>query len=162
MPARRVVRLHQVHNSKQGLHCMLYVLCTYACILNAVCKMPGLAFSCVFCPWVHCDVCQIWQAEPLPEHACSHLMRRGCLLAEYCFDRRLIWMLTWLLQVVQLCRQLSNRELERSHLLLLYGALSNCINSKEHRVRELVKDTLQLAGNELGLIAHDRSTDASE
>lgn len=65
-------------------------------------------------------------------------------------------------QVVQLCRQLSNREVERSHLLLLYGALSNCINSKEHRVRELVKDTLQLAGNELGLIANDRSTDASE
>ena len=66
-----------------------------------------------------------------------------------------------LLQVVQLCRQLSNRELERSHIFLLYGALCDCINSKEHRVRELAKDTLQLAGTELCLTIHDKSTEAS-
>ena len=57
------------------------------------------------------------------------------------------------LQIVQLCRQLSGKDRERSHLLSLYGALCTCINSKEHRVREVVQDVLQLAGHELGLIA---------
>ena len=64
------------------------------------------------------------------------------------------WMLTCAyLQVVQLCRQLSRKDRERSHLLSLYGALCSCINSKEHRVREVVRDALQLAGQELSLIA---------
>lgn len=57
------------------------------------------------------------------------------------------------LQIVQLCRKLSGKDRERSHLLSLYGALCQCINSKEHRVREVVQDVLQLAGQELGLIA---------
>lgn len=57
------------------------------------------------------------------------------------------------LQVVQLCRQLSGKDRERTHLLLLYSTLCSCINSKEHRVRELVQDVLQLAGIELGLAA---------
>ena len=57
------------------------------------------------------------------------------------------------LQVLQLCRQLSGKDRERSHLLCLYGTLCSCINSKEHRVRELVQDVLQLAGVELGLVA---------
>lgn len=56
-------------------------------------------------------------------------------------------------QVLQLCRQLSGKDRERSHLLCLYGTLCSCINSKEHRVRELVQDVLQLAGVELGLVA---------
>ena len=56
------------------------------------------------------------------------------------------------LQVVHLCRQFSGKDRERSHLLSLYGALCRCINSKEHRVREVVQDVLQLAGQELGLI----------
>jgi len=55
-------------------------------------------------------------------------------------------------QVLQLCRQLSDKDRERSHLLCLYGTLCSCINSKEHRVRELVQDVLQLAGVELGLV----------
>lgn len=57
------------------------------------------------------------------------------------------------MQVVQLCRHLSGKDRERSHLLSLYGALCSCINSKEHRVREVVQDVLQLAGHELGLIS---------
>lgn len=55
-------------------------------------------------------------------------------------------------QVLQLCRQLSGKDRERSHLLCLYNTLCSCINSKEHRVRELVQDVLQLAGVELGLL----------
>ena len=65
----------------------------------------------------------------------------------------------FLLQVVSFCRQISGRERERSHLLSLYAALCSCINSKEHRVRELVQDVLQLAGQELGLIASTGETD---
>lgn len=59
----------------------------------------------------------------------------------------------WLdLQVMQMCRKLAGKDRERSHLLSLYGALCSCINSKEHRVREVVQDVLQLAGLEIGLI----------
>lgn len=61
------------------------------------------------------------------------------------------------MQVVQYCRQLSGTDRERSHLLSLYSALCSCINSKEHRVRELVQDVLQLAGVELGLAAASAS-----
>ena len=57
------------------------------------------------------------------------------------------------MQVVHLRRQASGRGRERSHLLSLYGTLCSCINSKEHRIRELVQDVLRLAGVELGLVA---------
>ena len=55
------------------------------------------------------------------------------------------------MQVVQLRRQSSGVDREKTHLLCLYGALCSCINSREHRVRELVQSVLQLAGAELGL-----------
>lgn len=55
------------------------------------------------------------------------------------------------LQVVSLRRQATGRDRERSHLLSLYASLCSCINSKELRVRELVQDVLQLAGDEVGL-----------
>ena len=44
-----------------------------------------------------------------------------------------------------------HQQRERSHLLMLYGALCDCIASREHRIKELVQDALQLAGSELQL-----------
>ncbi len=40
---------------------------------------------------------------------------------------------------------------ERSHLLYLYDALVGCVSCREPRVREQLRDVLQLAGTELGL-----------
>lgn len=77
---------------------------------------------------------------------------RNCILYKLRFS---------LLQVVSLCRQISGKERERSHLLSMYAALCSCINSKEHRVRELVQDVLQLAGQELGLIASTVNEDSA-
>lgn len=42
---------------------------------------------------------------------------------------------------------------ERTHLLLLYGVLCDCIMCKEPRVREFVRDILLLAGAEIGMHA---------
>lgn len=56
-----------------------------------------------------------------------------------------------LAQVVQLRRRSNGVDREKTHLLCLYSALCSCINSREHRVRELVQSVLQLAGAELGL-----------
>ena len=44
-----------------------------------------------------------------------------------------------------------HQQRERSHLLMLYGVLCDCIASREHRIKELVQDALQLAGSELRL-----------
>ena len=58
------------------------------------------------------------------------------------------------LQLVGLLRsrpEVSARGRERTHLLLLYPLLCEGITCKEARVREMVKDVLQLAGAELGL-----------
>lgn len=47
--------------------------------------------------------------------------------------------------------EVAARGRERTHLLLLYSALCECIVCKEPRVREMVRDVLGLAGAELGL-----------
>ncbi|KAK9810126.1 hypothetical protein WJX72_005196 [[Myrmecia] bisecta] len=41
---------------------------------------------------------------------------------------------------------------DRTHLLLLYPALCRCIPCRDHRVHEMLRDVLQLAGAELGLL----------
>lgn len=46
---------------------------------------------------------------------------------------------------------MSARGRERTHLLLLYPVLCEGITCKDVRLREMVKDVLQLAGAELGL-----------
>jgi hypothetical protein len=60
----------------------------------------------------------------------------------------------WITDVVRALRarpDAAQRGRERSHLLLVYPALCGCISAREVRVREMVKDILQLAGAELGL-----------
>jgi hypothetical protein len=60
----------------------------------------------------------------------------------------------WITDVVKSLRarpDAAQRGRERSHLLLVYPALCGCISAREVRVREMVKDILQLAGAELGL-----------
>jgi hypothetical protein len=47
--------------------------------------------------------------------------------------------------------EVAARGRERTHLLLLYGALCGCVTCREPRVREFVSHTLLLAGAELGL-----------
>lgn len=47
--------------------------------------------------------------------------------------------------------EVSARGRERTHLLLLYPVLCEGITAHEARMREMVKDVLQLAGAELGL-----------
>eukprot|EP00887_Chlorella_sp_A99_P002554 scaffold6.g2554.t1 len=47
--------------------------------------------------------------------------------------------------------EMAARGRERAHLLLLYAPLCGLVTCRELRVREMVKDVLQLAGAELGL-----------
>lgn len=58
-----------------------------------------------------------------------------------------------LLQLVGVARGCAGgrRGRERTHLLLIYPALVQAVALQEPRLREMVRDVLQLAGAELGL-----------
>lgn len=56
-------------------------------------------------------------------------------------------------QLVNVARRCAGRQRgrERTHLLLIYPALVQAVALPEPRLREMVRDVLQLAGAELGL-----------
>jgi hypothetical protein len=58
---------------------------------------------------------------------------------------------TQMVAMLRLRPEVAARGRERAHLLLLYPLLCEGITCKDQRVREMVKDVLQLAGAELGL-----------